>query len=101
MTVDRLLAQEHYAEHSEKPFFGELVEFITSGSTLALVLEGESAISVVPANHASCDDLQAVFGTRGTAWWCQCQRYKLRPREAFRSFPIEERTRRLHEVERR
>jgi GNAT superfamily N-acetyltransferase len=57
----------------------------------------ESSISVVPANHASCDDLQAVFGTRGTASWCQCQRYKLRPREAFRSFPVEERARRLRE----
>jgi nucleoside-diphosphate kinase len=38
--VDRSLAEEHYAEHAEKPFFGELVEFITSGPTLALVLEG-------------------------------------------------------------
>jgi nucleoside-diphosphate kinase len=40
VTVDRELAERHYAEHSEKPFFGELVEFITSGPTLALVLEG-------------------------------------------------------------
>ncbi len=37
------LADEHYAEHREKPFFGELVEFITSSPTLALVLEGEAA----------------------------------------------------------
>ena len=51
----------------------------------------------MPANHASCDDLQTLFGTRGTAAWCQCQRYKLRPREAFRSFPVEERVQRLHE----
>ena len=43
--VDRELAEEHYAEHAEKPFFGELVEFITSGPTLALVLEGEGAIA--------------------------------------------------------
>jgi GNAT superfamily N-acetyltransferase len=56
----------------------------------------ELAISVVPANEASCDDLQALFGTRGAASWCQCQRYKLRPRESFRSFPVEERVRRLH-----
>jgi nucleoside-diphosphate kinase len=42
--VDRELAERHYAEHAEKPFFGELVEFITSAPTLALVLEGESAI---------------------------------------------------------
>ena len=47
VTVDRGLAETHYAEHAEKPFFGELVEFITSGPTLALVLEGEGAIAVV------------------------------------------------------
>jgi len=47
VTVDRDLAARHYAEHSEKPFFGELVEFITSGPTLALVLEGEGAITTV------------------------------------------------------
>jgi GNAT superfamily N-acetyltransferase len=52
-------------------------------------------LSIVPANEASCEDLQAVFGTRGTAATCQCQRYKLRPREAFRKFPVEERARRL------
>ena len=45
--VDRALADEHYAEHREKPFFGELVEFITSAPTLALVLEGEGAIASV------------------------------------------------------
>ena len=45
--VDRDLAERHYAEHAEKPFFGELVEFITSGPTLALVLEGEGAIATV------------------------------------------------------
>src|ERR1043166_7826880 len=47
VTVDRDLAERHYAEHAEKPFFGELVEFITSGPTLALVLEGEGAIANV------------------------------------------------------
>jgi GNAT superfamily N-acetyltransferase len=50
---------------------------------------------IVPANEASWDDLQAVFGTRGPAARCQCQRYKLRPREAFRNFPVEERAARL------
>ena len=45
LVVDRALAEEHYAEHAEKPFFGELVEFITSGPTLAFVLEGEGAIA--------------------------------------------------------
>jgi nucleoside-diphosphate kinase len=43
--VDRALAGQHYAEHTEKPFFGELVDFITSGPTLAFVLEGEGAIA--------------------------------------------------------
>ena len=45
--VDRALAGQHYAEHAEKPFFGELVEFITSAPTLALALEGEGAIATV------------------------------------------------------
>jgi len=44
--VDSTLAEEHYAEHAEKPFFGELVSFITSGPTLAFVLEGEGAIAI-------------------------------------------------------
>src|SRR3954447_20969079 len=45
LQVDRGLAEEHYAEHKEKPFFGELVEFITSGPTLAFVLEGEGVVA--------------------------------------------------------
>jgi GNAT superfamily N-acetyltransferase len=52
---------------------------------------------VVPANEASCEDLQAIFGTRGQASRCQCQRYKLRPRESFASFPVEERAHRLRQ----
>jgi hypothetical protein len=55
----------------------------------------DAAISVVPANEASWDDLQTVFGTRGDAATCQCERYKLRPREAFKSFPVEVRADRL------
>ena len=51
----------------------------------------------MPANEASCEDLRAIFGTRGTSSNCQCQRYKLRPREAFRSFPVEERAHRLRQ----
>ncbi len=57
----------------------------------------EPAISVVPANEASWEDLQTVFGRRGAASRCQCQRYKLRPRESFASFPAEERADRLRE----
>ncbi len=47
LTVTRELAEEHYAEHVEKPFFGELVSFITSGPTWALVVEGEGAIATM------------------------------------------------------
>jgi GNAT superfamily N-acetyltransferase len=53
------------------------------------------AISIVPANEASCEDLQTLFGERGAAARCQCQRYKLKPREAFAKFPVEERVHRL------
>jgi nucleoside-diphosphate kinase len=63
LTVDRRLAEEHYAEHREKPFFGELVSFITSGPTLALVLEGESAISVVRATMGATNPADAAPGT--------------------------------------
>ena len=63
LTVDRALAKEHYAEHSEKPFFGELVDFITSAPTLALVLEGESAISVVRATMGSTNPAESAPGT--------------------------------------
>ena len=45
LQVDRGLAEEHYAEHEAKPFFGELVELITSGPTLAFVLEGEGVVA--------------------------------------------------------
>ncbi|MDQ2933398.1 MAG: GNAT family N-acetyltransferase [Chloroflexota bacterium] len=53
------------------------------------------SLRIVPANQAGCDDLQTVFGSRGSAAICQCQRYKLAPREAFKSFPAEERALRL------
>jgi nucleoside-diphosphate kinase len=63
LTVDRKLAEEHYAEHREKPFFGELVEFITSGPTLALVLEGEGAIAVVRTTIGGTNPAEAAPGT--------------------------------------
>jgi GNAT superfamily N-acetyltransferase len=56
-----------------------------------------TGLRIVPANKAACDDLQTVFGTRGLAASCQCQRYKLAPRESFGSFPSEERAFRLRE----
>jgi GNAT superfamily N-acetyltransferase len=52
-------------------------------------------ISIVPANQASGEDLQAIFGTRGPASRCWCQRYKLQRRESFASYPAEERAHRL------
>jgi nucleoside-diphosphate kinase len=61
--VDRELAERHYAEHVEKPFFGELVEFITSAPTLALVLEGESAIGVVRTTMGATNPTNAAPGT--------------------------------------
>ena len=44
-TLDRATAEEHYAEHRERPFFGELVEFITGGPLVALVVEGPNAVA--------------------------------------------------------
>ena len=63
VTVDRALAEEHYAEHAEQPFFGELVEFITSGPTLALVVEGEGAIKVVRTTMGATNPAEAAPGT--------------------------------------
>jgi GNAT superfamily N-acetyltransferase len=54
-------------------------------------------LTIVPANEASWEDLQTVFGTRGNAAGCQCQRFKLAPRESFGSFPVEERAFRLRQ----
>ena len=61
--VDRELAERHYAEHREKPFFGELVEFITSGPTWALVVEGEGAIATMRATIGATDPANAAPGT--------------------------------------
>ena len=63
LTVERSLAEEHYAEHTEKPFFGELVDFITSGPTLALVLEGEGAIKTVRTTMGATNPADAAPGT--------------------------------------
>ena len=61
--VDRPLADEHYADHREKPFFRELVGFITSAPTLALVVEGESAIPVVRTTMGATNPTAAAPGT--------------------------------------
>ena len=63
LTVDRSLAEEHYAEHTEKPFFGELVDFITSGPTLAFVLEGEGAIATARKTIGATNPAEADPGS--------------------------------------
>jgi len=66
-----------------------------STCTIVRMTASEPAISVVPANEASWEDLQTVFGTRGQGARCQCQRYRLRAGESFGSYPVEERAFRL------
>jgi len=61
--VDRQLGETHYAEHREKPFFGELVDFITSGPTLALVVEGEGAIATLRTTIGATNPADATPGS--------------------------------------
>jgi nucleoside-diphosphate kinase len=63
LKVSRPLAQKHYAEHRDKPFFAGLVSFITSGPVLALAVEGESAVSVVRAMMGATNPLDSAPGT--------------------------------------
>jgi nucleoside-diphosphate kinase len=63
LRVGRDLGSEHYAEHSEKPFFGELVEFITSAPTWALVVEGEGAIATMRKTIGATNPADAEPGT--------------------------------------
>jgi nucleoside-diphosphate kinase len=63
MTMTRELAEQHYAEHIEKPFFGELADFITSGPLVAMVLEGEQAISAARQVIGATNPLEAAPGS--------------------------------------
>jgi nucleoside-diphosphate kinase len=63
MTVETDLAEQHYAEHRERPFFGELVEFITSGPLVALVLEGYEAIKAARQIIGATNPLEAAPGS--------------------------------------
>src|SRR2546428_545723 len=63
MRIDQGLAEEHYAEHREKPFFGELVGFITSGQVVVARLVGEQAISVLRTLMGPTDPASAPPGT--------------------------------------
>ena len=63
MTMDRALAEQHYAEHEGKPFFGELVEFITSGPLVAMVLEGHEAVVAARQVIGATNPLDAAPGS--------------------------------------
>jgi nucleoside-diphosphate kinase len=63
MRVDRDLAERHYAEHREKPFFRELVEFITSGEVVVAKVTGREAVAVLRAMMGATDPAAAAPGT--------------------------------------
>jgi len=63
MTVGRDLAERHYAEHEGKPFFGELVDFITGGPLVALVLEGHEAVTAARQVIGATNPLEAAPGS--------------------------------------
>ena len=63
LTASRALGEEHYGEHREKPFFGDLVDFITSGPTWALVVEGEGAIATMRNTIGATNPANAAPGT--------------------------------------
>ncbi|MEA2269034.1 MAG: nucleoside-diphosphate kinase [Solirubrobacteraceae bacterium] len=63
MTVDEDLAKRHYAEHDGKPFFGELVDFITSAALVAMVLEGEQAVAAARQVIGATNPVEAAPGS--------------------------------------
>jgi len=63
MQLDRAVAEQHYAEHRERPFFGELVDFITSGPLVALAIEGQGAVQVVRDMMGATDPTRSAPGT--------------------------------------
>ncbi len=63
MTVTRALAEQHYAEHAERPFFGELVDFITSAPLVAMVLEGDDAVPAARQVIGATNPLEAAPGS--------------------------------------
>jgi nucleoside-diphosphate kinase len=63
MTLDRELASQHYAEHEGKPFYEELVTFITSGPLVAMVLEGDQAIAAARQLIGATNPLEANTGS--------------------------------------
>ena len=63
MRMEQALAERHYAEHEGKPFFGELVEFITSGPLVAMVLEGPEAVTAARQVIGATNPLEAAPGS--------------------------------------
>ncbi len=63
MTASRELAEAHYAEHAERPFFGELVDFITSGPLVAMILEGDHAVTAARQVIGATDPIEATMGS--------------------------------------
>lgn len=61
--IKRELAENHYAEHREKPFFSSLVEYITSGPVVAMVVEGRNAVKVVRSLVGATNPAEAAVGT--------------------------------------
>ena len=62
-TLDRATAEQHYAEHVERPFFGELVEFITSGPLVCLAVSGENAIAGMRQLAGATNPIEAAPGS--------------------------------------
>ena len=63
MQVERATAEEHYAEHAEKPFFSELVDFITGGPLVAMVLEGHEAVAAARQVIGATNPVEAAPGS--------------------------------------
>ena len=63
LVIDEEMAKLHYAEHVQKPFFGELLAFITSGSVVAMAIEGDDAVAVVRTLMGVTDPKKAAPGT--------------------------------------
>jgi nucleoside-diphosphate kinase len=63
MQIDKDVASQHYAEHEGKPFFGELVDFITSGPLVAMVLEGHEAVKAARQVIGATNPLEATTGS--------------------------------------
>ncbi|CAN5644230.1 nucleoside-diphosphate kinase [soil metagenome] len=63
LTADEATANEHYAEHTEKPFFGELVEFITGGPLVAAILEGHESVKAARQMIGATNPVEAAPGS--------------------------------------